>query len=127
MQTQIQAPVPDNEITSAIKQEIKFALKNINRNVKLRKRFPNRKFVEEQEIQKQRYENMVKWDIPSKIYTYIKDNFDLQRVEHVNVACKYVNETGVEVRFSYNTTSIIVFYNYTETPWKPSIIHRMFK
>lgn len=127
VQNKTQVQMPDNKIISAIKEEMKFALKNINRNVKLRKKFPNRKFVEEQKIQKQRYTNMDKWNIPSKIYTYIENNFDVRKVEYINVICKYVNETGIDIRFSYEKQGVRVSYTYTDSPQNILITHKVFK
>ena len=102
-------------------------MKNITRNAKLRKRIPIRDFVEEQKIQKQRYENMQKWKISSKIFTYIKTKFDLKKVHNVSAVCKYVGETAIDVHFLFDRNGVIVTYHYTETPWKPAITHKIFK
>lgn len=112
------------EILHAIEAEIRLARKHIERNANMRDRFPNHKFIQEQKIQKQRYDNIVKWNIPSKILAYIETNFDLQQIKNIKVICKYVNETVIEVRFSYNMASFAVDYTYTETPQKPLITHR---
>ena len=104
----------ETEILSAIWEEFNLAKKHIERNSQMRNRFPNRKFIQEQKLQKQRYENMA--------------NFDLQKVEHVKAICKYVNETGIDVRFTYGIgESVLVTYTYTDTYWKPSITHKISK
>ena len=118
----------ETEILSAIWEEFNLAKKHIERNSQMRNRFPNRKFIQEQKLQKQRYENMANWNIPEKILEYIKTNFDLQKVEHVKAICKYVNETGIDVRFTYGIgESVLVTYTYTDTYWKPSITHKISK
>ena len=115
-------------ILAAIKEEFKLAQKHIERNSNMRNRFPNKQFIEEQKLQKQRYANMDKWNIPAKILAYIKANFDLQKMKNIRAVCKYVNETGIDVRFIYGSDEgIIVSYTYTETPEHPSITHKIFK
>ncbi|MBO4707163.1 MAG: hypothetical protein J5594_01200 [Elusimicrobiaceae bacterium] len=118
---------PDDKITLAINNQIRTTRKIIENNCNMRNRFPNKKFIKEQKIQKQRYENIVKWQIPLKISDYIKDNFDFDKILWVTALCKNVNETSIEVRFLYNSSSIIVTYTYTETPSHPLITHRIFK
>lgn len=102
----------DNEIISNIKAEMAFALRQIKRNCGLRKNIFTRGFVKEQESQKQKYENMVKWDIPTQIYEYIGLNFDLAKVKDIMASCVYRNETLVVVRFNYASKHIIVSYDY---------------
>ena len=117
----------DNNIVFEINKSMDLVIRDINRNANLRKRVTTKNFVEEQKVQKQRYENMRKWDIPSKIFTYIKTNFDLQKVHHVTAVCKYIGETAIDVHFAVDMKGVIVTYHYTETPWKPSITHKIFK
>lgn len=118
----------EDEILLLITQELQRAQKHVERNSQMRNRFPNKQFIREQKLQKQRYENMFMWNIPEKILEYIKANFDLQKVEHVKAICKYVNETGIDVRFTYGIgESMVVSYTYTDTYWKPSITHKISK
>ncbi len=102
----------DNEIIAAINEQMQIAMQSINRSLKFRKNIFTRDFVEEQEIQKQRYENMIKWDIPGQIYEYIRLNFDLYQVKDVIASCVYRNETLVIVRFNYASSHVIVYYDY---------------
>ena len=104
----------DNEIVSAIKEEMGLAMRQIERNTKLRKNIFTRSFVKEQQIQKERYQNMLKWDIPSQIYEYIEINFDLSKMQNPTVVCMYHNETGIEVRFTYKSHYVMVSYNYNK-------------
>ena len=116
------------EILSAISEEIELARKHVERNANMRNRFPNRQFIKEQKAQKERYENIVKWNIPEKILSYIKAKFNLQKITDVHAICRYVNETTISVRFSYGIgAGVEVIYNYTETPSQPSIIHKTLK
>jgi len=117
----------DNEILTAIQEKLEITLKNIERNSHFRKKFPNGKFVREQKIQKQKFENMKEWNIPSKIYDYIVNNFDVRKIKNVEVICSYINKTGIDVHFSYETDKIEVSYIYTENYWAPSISHTITK
>ena len=111
---------PDNEIIKAIKKEMQFTMQQIDRNTKLRKNIFTRSFVEEQKAQKERYQNMIKWGVPTQLYKYIEKNFDLSKVKKIWVVCIYHNETMVEVRFPYLSNHVVVYYNYNnkETPIK---------
>lgn len=102
----------DNEIVSAIKKEMNSAIKEIKRNCNLRKNIFTRGYVEEQKIQKQRYENMLKWDVPTQLFNYIKANFDLNRIDRVQVVCVHHDETIVEVRFTLPGRYVIAYYDY---------------
>ena len=102
----------DNEIVAAIEEQIQIAMRSINRSLRFRKNIFTRDFVEEQEVQKQRYENIIKWDIPGQIYEYIRLNFDLYKVKDVMASCVYHNETLVIVRFNYASSHVIVYYDY---------------
>ena len=115
---------PQPEIVSLIWEQMNFAMSNINRNTKMRKNILIRNFVEEQEIQKQRYENMMDWDVPNQLYMYIALNYDIAKVENPMAACVYKNETIVEVRFNYCDKHIIVYYDYkyANIPSEPTII-----
>lgn len=106
------AEEPQPKIVSLIWEQMNFAMNNINRNTKLRKNILIRHFVEEQEIQKQRYENMMDWDVPNQLYKHIALNYDIAKVEHPMAACVYKDETIVEVRFSYCGKHVIVYYDY---------------
>lgn len=116
-----------DSITLQIEHAIRDTKKNIDRNANMRNRFPNKKFIAEQKEQQIKYENITKWNIPEKISNYIKENFDLQRVTFVRVVCTHVNNTAIDVHFSYNRKGALVTYTYTETPWQPSITHRVYK
>ena len=105
-------PEPQPEIVSLIWEQMNFAMSNIKRNVKMRKTVLTRRFVEEQEIQKQRYENMMDWDIPNQLYMYVALNYDIAKVKNPMAACVYKDETIVEVRFDYCDKHIIVYYDY---------------
>ena len=107
-----EAKATDNEIVSNIKKEMAFALRQIKRNCGLRKNIFTRGFVKEQESQKQKYENMLKWDIPSQLFNYIETNFDLSRIDRVQVVCIYHNETIIEVRLSLPGKYAVVYYDY---------------
>ena len=102
----------DNEIIVAINKQMEIAMRDINRNLKFRRNIFTHDFIEEQKIQKQRYENMVKWDIPTQIYEYIGLNFDLAKVKDIMASCVYRNETLVVVRFNCASKHIIVSYDY---------------
>ena len=115
------------QIISEIRNEMKTVKKTIDRNANMRNRFPNKKFIKEQKEQQIRYENMAKWDIPTKIFDYIKENFNLQHISFVRVVCTYVNNTAIDVHFSYDNKGAVVTYTYTETPWQPSITHKIYK
>lgn len=117
----------ENEILSTIMRELRSAQKHIERNSKMRNRFPNRKFIQEQKLQKQRYEDIINWQIPQKISDYIKKNFDFNKISFVTVICRYVNETTIEVHFSHGFDGVVVTYVYTEKPWEPLITHKIFK
>ena len=102
----------DNEIIETINKQMQIAIRDISRNLNFRKNIFTRSFIEEQKIQKQRYEDMIKWDIPTQIYEYIGLNFDLAKVKDVMASCIYRNETMIVVRFNYATKHIIVYYDY---------------
>ena len=109
---QVQEEKQQPEIVSLIWEKMNFAMSNINRNVKMRKNILIRNFVEEQKIQKQRYQNMMDWDVPNQLYEHIALNYDIAKVEHPIAACVYKDETIVEVRFSYCGKHVIVYYDY---------------
>lgn len=117
----------DCSITLQIRCAMEYVKKNIDRNAGMRNRFPNKQFIKEQKKQQVRYENMAKWDIPNKIFEYIKKNFDLERISFVRVVCTYVNDTAIDVHFLYDRKGAVVTYTYTETPWNPSITHTISK
>jgi hypothetical protein len=102
----------DNEIIAAINKQMQIAMQDINRSLKFRKNIFTRSLVEEQKIQKQRYEDMLKWDVPGQIYEYIRLNFDLYKVKDIMASCVYHNETLVVVRFNYASSHVIVYYDY---------------
>lgn len=104
----------DNEIIKAIKKEMEFTLKQINRNTKLRKNIFTRGFVEEQQMQQQRYEDMLKWDVPTQIYEYIEMNFDLNKVQNPWAICIYHNETILELRFTFDSHYVVIYYDYND-------------
>ena len=116
-----------DSITLQIKNAIRDTKRNIDRNANMRNRFPNKKFIAEQKEQQIKYENIMKWYIPEKISNYIKENFDLQRVTFVRVVCTHVNNTAIDVHFSYDRKGAVVTYTYTETPWNPQITHKVYK
>ena len=118
---------PEDKITLRIKEQMRYVKKQIDRNCNLRNRFPNKQFIAEQKVQAERYDNIVKWNIPLKISNYIRENFDFEKIEFVRALYSYVNETTIEVRFSVGYTNVAVLYTYTETPQQPSITHRVFK
>jgi len=120
---------PDDDITLAIKDHLNFVMKRIDSNCGLRTRWsPTRRFVKEQEIQKQRYANIVKWNIPYKISDYIKSKYNLQEIGFIRVVCEYTNgKTSIQVHFKHNLENVIITYTYTETPWQPSIIQEVYK
>lgn len=117
----------EDKITLPIKQHMAFVKRDIERNCNLRYRFPNKKFIDEQKIQRERYKNIEKWQIPTKISTYIKNNFEFEKIHNVTAICKSVNETTIEVCFTVDRTSVSVLYTYTETPQQPSITHTIIK
>ena len=100
------------EIVSLILEQMNFAMDRIKSNTKLRKNIFTRSLVEEQEIQKQRYQNMLEWDVPHQLYLYVALNYDIAKVKNPMAACVYKNETIVEVRFDYCDTHVIVYYDY---------------
>ena len=104
----------DNEIISAIKAEMGSALRQINRNTKLRKNIFTRSFVQEQQVQKERYQDMIRQDVPTQIYEYIEMNFDLPQIKNPWATCIYHNETIVEVRFTFAQHYVIVYYDYND-------------
>ena len=117
------AEKPQPKIVSLIWEQMNFAMEHINRNAKMRKNVLIRHFVEEQQIQKQRYENMMDWDVPNQLYQYIALNYDMAKVKNPFAACVYKDETIVEVRFSYCDKFIIVYYDYkyVNIPGEPTI------
>jgi len=117
----------EDKITLAIKQHMAFVKKDIERNCNMRYRFPNKKFIDEQRIQRERYANIEKWQIPTKISTYIKNNFEFEKIHNVKAICRSVNETTIEVHFTVDRTNVSVLYTYTETPQNPSITHKISK
>lgn len=120
---QVQEEKQQPEIVSLIWEKMNFAMSNINRNVKMRKNILIRNFVEEQKIQKQRYQNMMEWDVPNQLYEYIALNYDIAKVKNPIAACIYKDETIVEVRFSYCGKHVIVYYDYkyANIPSEPTI------
>ena len=100
------------EIVSLIREQMNYAMDRIKSNTKARKNIFTRAFVEEQEIQKQRYQNMLEWDVPNQLYMYIALNYDIAKVKNPMAACVYKDETIVEVRFDYCDKHIIVYYDY---------------
>ena len=116
-----------DSIILQIKNAVRDTKKNIDRNANMRNRFPNKKFIAEQKEQQIKYENIMKWYIPEKISNYIKENFDLQRVSFVRVVCTHVNDTAIDVHFSYDRKGAVVKYTYTETYWNPLITHTLTK
>lgn len=105
---------PDNKIIKLIREQMQIALQEIKRNTKFRKNIFTRSFVEEQEIQKQRYENMLKWDVPSQIYEYIERNFDLNKIQNLLAVCTHHDQTIIEVRFNYLSNYVIVYFDYKD-------------
>lgn len=120
---QVQEEKQQPEIVSLIWEKMNFAMSNINRNVKMRKNILIRNFVEEQKIQKQRYQNMMEWDVPNQLYMHIALNYDIAKVKNPIAACIYKDETIVEVRFSYCGKHVIVYYDYkyANIPGEPTI------
>ena len=104
----------DNEIVIAIKEKMQEALEEINRNTKLRRNIFTRSFIEEQKVQKRRYQNMIRQDVPTQIYEYIEMNFDLPQIKNLWVVCIHHNETIVEVRFTFASHYAIVYYDYND-------------
>lgn len=105
----------DNEIISVINEQMQIAMREIKRNANFRKNIFTRSFVEEQKIQKQRYENMIRWNVPTRIYEYVEANFDLSKVQNPWAACVHNNsETLVELRFNYLSNYIIVYFDYKD-------------
>ena len=104
--------ITDNNIVSAIKEEMQAALKEIKRNCNLRKNIFTRGFVEEQKIQKERYDEMLKSGVPYQIFNYIKAHFDLNRMDKIQVVCIHHDETIIEVRFTFPGKYAVVYYDY---------------
>ena len=102
----------DNKIIAAIEKEMKTALKSIKRNSKLRRNMFTRSFVEEQKMQKQKYENMLNQNVPTQIFMYMAEKFDLSKMQRFQVICIYHDDTIIEVRFAYPGKAIVVYYDY---------------
>ena len=101
-----------HKIVKMIREEMEQTLKQIKRNTKLRKNIFTHNFVEEQKIQKQKYENMLNENVPYQIFNYIAGKFNLNKIENTNVICRYTNDTLIEVRFDYLNEFVVVYYDY---------------
>ncbi len=103
---------PSNKIVTAVTKEMEFALKQINRNVKMRKNIFTRNFVEQQKTQKQKYENMLAENVPYQIFNYIASKFDIDKIKNLHVSCWYNDDTLVEVKFHIADKLITIYYDY---------------
>ena len=118
----------EHPILSEIRQAMENEKKNIDRNIRTRRVSPiNKIFKEQQLVQQHRFENMMEWNVPTKIFNYIDANFDVHLIKNIKVICTHVNGTIIEVRFPYNGESVKVFYTYTDTPEQLSITHEIIK
>ena len=105
---------PEHKIVTMIRNKMEFTLQNITPSTKFRKSRSlfNRIYVQEQQTQQQKYINMLEENVPSYIFNYIAGKFDLDKIQDVDVICRYQDETLIEVKFSYLGKFVVVSYDY---------------
>ena len=113
------------EVVTLISEKMKLALQEITRNTKMRRNIFTSSFITEQKIQKYRYSDMLRYNVPLKIYKYVVSNFDLDKIKNPNVICIHHEETMIEFRFQYLSHFVVVYYdyNYKNKPIKRGLFH----
>ncbi|MCR5504442.1 MAG: hypothetical protein K6E94_02590 [Elusimicrobiaceae bacterium] len=100
------------EILAQIREEMEHTKTIIERYTSFRKNVMTRAFIDGQKEQKIAYEQMLYWDVPAQIYDYINKNFDIKKMQKININCRYTNSTAIEVSFNYEGKKVNVIYAY---------------
>ena len=102
------------ELLAQIREEMEHTKTIIERNSGFRKNVMTRAFIDGQKEQKIAYEQMLYWDVPAQIYDYINKNFDITKMQKININCRYINSTAIEISFDYKDKKVNVIYAYDE-------------
>ena len=100
------------ELLVLIKAKMDETMQRICKYTSFRKNVMTNAFIEGQKNQKIAYEQMLYWDVPFQIFTYIGKNFDVSKIKNANVLCRYTNSTTIEVHFDYENQKVNVIYAY---------------